>query len=62
MGLDDEAEKLRQAEEWFKDGKPEQQKAALDHVGHVLATSQRRDLRSKAWKLLHRMEARDKAL
>jgi hypothetical protein len=62
MGLDDEAEKLKQAEAWFKDGKPEQQEAALDYIGHVLATSQRRDLRSKAWKLLHRMEAKAKTL
>lgn len=62
MGLDDEAEKLRQAEAWFYDGNPDQQDAALDYVGHVLAVSQRPELRAKAWKLLHRMEAKARTL
>jgi hypothetical protein len=61
MGLDDEAEKLRQAEAWFYDGTPDQLEAALDYVGHVIAVSQRPELRSKAWRLLHRMEEKEKA-
>jgi hypothetical protein len=32
MGLNDEAEKLRQAEEWLHSGTPEQVMAAWDHI------------------------------
>jgi hypothetical protein len=39
MGLNDELEKIRQAEEWLKDGTPEQKAAAADHLRHVYATS-----------------------
>jgi hypothetical protein len=52
MALDDEMEKLNQCEEWFKTGSDEQKAAALDQIGHVIATSQRPDLRKKAWSLL----------
>ena len=32
MGLDDQAEKKRQAEEWVNEGTPEQQAAARDYL------------------------------
>lgn len=35
MGLNDEAEKIKQAEEWLENGTPEQQDAALEHLIHV---------------------------
>lgn len=53
MGLDDEAEKLRQAEQWLADGSDEQKQAAMDYVGEVLEYSQRADLRERAWAILH---------
>ena len=53
MALDDEMEKLNQCEEWFKTGSQQQKDAALDQIGHVLCHSDRRDLRKKAWALLH---------
>jgi hypothetical protein len=62
MGLDDEAEKLRQAEEWIRDGTAEQRSAAHDQIGHVLVHSDRRDLRKKAWDLIHLFHQRERAL
>lgn len=59
MGLDDEAEKLRQAEEWLKDGSRQQREAALDHVGWIICHSVRPDMRGKAWKLLHLLNEKD---
>lgn len=32
MGLDDEDEKLRQAEEWLMNGTPDQQAAACEYI------------------------------
>ena len=59
MGLDDEMEKLRQAEERLKDGSKMQQDAALDQIGHVLCHSDRKDLRKMAWALLREGNRRD---
>jgi hypothetical protein len=61
MGLDDEMEKLKQAEEWLNDGTAEQRAAAHDQIGHVLVHSQRRDLRVKAWSLIHLFHVKEKA-
>jgi hypothetical protein len=53
MGLDDEAEKLRQAEEWLREGCPTiHRAAAVDHITHVFYTTERQDLRHKAYRLL----------
>lgn len=59
MGLDDEAEKLKQAEAWLKDGSARQREAALDHVGWILCHSTRPDMRAKAWKLLRLLNVKD---
>ena len=58
MGLDDEMEKLKQAGEWIATGTDEQQGAALDQIGHVIATSKRPELRKLAWALLRKGEQR----
>jgi hypothetical protein len=61
MGLDDEAEKLKQAEQWAIDGTQDQREASLDYVGHILVHSDRPDLRKRAWALLRRLEVKDRA-
>jgi hypothetical protein len=35
MGLDDQAEKKKQAEEWLENGTPEQQAAAREYLTYV---------------------------
>jgi 2-oxo-4-hydroxy-4-carboxy--5-ureidoimidazoline (OHCU) decarboxylase len=52
MGLNDEAEKLRQAGEWLKgDARSENFKAAFEHMTHVLNTSPDPALSAQAQKL-----------
>jgi hypothetical protein len=53
MGLDDELEKLRQAEAWLTgEATAEQHDAAIEHAAHVLYTTERQDLRHRAYHLL----------
>lgn len=55
MGLDDEAEKLRQAEEWLNEGCPAiHREAAIDYIAHVIYNTSRPDLRTKALYLLQK--------
>lgn len=62
MGLDDEAEKLRQAEEWLSEGLPTvNREAAVDYIKNVLFYTQRADLRTKAFYLLQKANG-DEAL
>lgn len=55
MGIDDEAEKLRQAEEWLNEGLPAiHREAAVEHIKYVLFNTTRDDLRGKAFYLLQK--------
>jgi hypothetical protein len=59
MGLNDEAEKLRQAGEWLKgDARSENFKAAWEHVAHVLNTTGDSALSAQAQALEDAMFAR----
>jgi hypothetical protein len=53
MGLNDEAEKLRQAREWLDAGSPqdERARAAWEHVTHT-ALHGPRELRREAWNII----------
>jgi hypothetical protein len=55
MGLNDEMEKLRQAEQWLMTCEltSQQSKAAWEHVCHVLVHSPDAGLRNAARKICH---------
>jgi hypothetical protein len=55
VGIDDEFEKLRQAEEWLNEGCPTiHREAALDHITQALCYTTRADIRTKAFYLLQK--------
>lgn len=57
MALDDEAEKLRQAEEWVKSpSTPDQAVAAAEYIAYVLHNTRRDDLRVKAFQILQQVQ------
>jgi hypothetical protein len=60
MGLDDEQEKLRQAEEWVTSAAAsgEQLRAAEDFIRHTLFCTHRSDLRRTAFYLLKKVNER----